>query len=118
MPYANNKGADQPALPRGLISTFVVHCLDSIIPLLAISKISISLLASEAEQAGLKSTLVENPEDRFSRDVARLISNNVFQDRILHEMSVVSSWFLCGKLLNTIGKHYRGCLLVYEKGDS
>ena len=29
MPYANNKGADQPAHPRSLISTFVVRCLDS-----------------------------------------------------------------------------------------
>ena len=40
MPYANNKCADQPAHPRNLISTFVVRCLDSIIPLLAKSKIS------------------------------------------------------------------------------
>ena len=43
MPYANNKGADQPAHPRSrmrrLISTFVVYCLDSIICLLAISKV-------------------------------------------------------------------------------
>ena len=38
--YANNKGADQPAHPRSLISTFVVHCLDSIIPLVSISEIS------------------------------------------------------------------------------
>ena len=30
-PYANNKGADQPAHPRSLISTFVVRCLDSMI---------------------------------------------------------------------------------------
>ena len=37
MPYANNKGADQPEHPHSLISTFVVHCLDSIIPLLTIS---------------------------------------------------------------------------------
>ena len=48
----NNKGADQPAHPRSLISTFVVRCLDSIIPLLAISKISSLYLASETEQAG------------------------------------------------------------------
>ena len=40
MAYANNKGADQPAHPRSLISTFVVRFLDSIIPLLAISEIS------------------------------------------------------------------------------
>ena len=30
MSYANNKGADQPAHPRSLISAFVVRCLDSI----------------------------------------------------------------------------------------
>ena len=38
--YAKNKGADQPAHPRNLISTFVVRCLNSIIPLLSKSKIS------------------------------------------------------------------------------
>ena len=40
MTYVNNKGADQPAHPRSLISAFVVRCLDSIIHVLAISKIS------------------------------------------------------------------------------
>ena len=30
MSYANNKGADQPAHPRSLISAFIVRCLDSI----------------------------------------------------------------------------------------
>ena len=39
LPYANNKGADQPAHPRSLISAFVICCLDSIIPLVSISKI-------------------------------------------------------------------------------
>ena len=34
------KGADQPAHPRSLISTFVVRCLDSIISLVSISEIS------------------------------------------------------------------------------
>ena len=37
MSYANNKDADQH--PRSLISAFVVHCLDSIIPLLVIAEI-------------------------------------------------------------------------------
>ena len=55
MPYANNKGADQPAW-RSLISTFVVRCLDRIIPILAIAKISRLLLVSVAEQAGLSLT--------------------------------------------------------------
>ena len=40
MPYVNNKGADQPTHPRSLISTFVVWCLDSIIPPVSLSKIS------------------------------------------------------------------------------
>ena len=41
MPYTNNKGADQPARidqpahAYSLISTFVVRCLDVIIPALA-----------------------------------------------------------------------------------
>ena len=40
MPYANNKGADQPAHPRSLISAFVFRCQDSKIPLHAIAEIS------------------------------------------------------------------------------
>ena len=35
MPYANNKGTDQPVHARSLISSFIVHCQDSIIPILA-----------------------------------------------------------------------------------
>ena len=40
MPYANNKGADEPAHPHCLISAFVVRWLDSITPLLTIAEIS------------------------------------------------------------------------------
>ena len=40
MSYENNKGADQPARPRSLISAFVVRCLDSIISLDSIAEIS------------------------------------------------------------------------------
>ena len=38
MPYANNNGADQPAHPCSLISTFVVRCLDSMICILLYPK--------------------------------------------------------------------------------
>ena len=41
MLYANNKGADQPAHPCSLISTFVVRCLDSIISLVSSSNFKI-----------------------------------------------------------------------------
>ena len=40
MSYGNNKGADQPAHSRSLISAFVVRCLNSIISLDSIAEIS------------------------------------------------------------------------------
>ena len=39
--FANNKGADQPAHPRNLISAFVIRLLESIISRLATGEISI-----------------------------------------------------------------------------
>ena len=62
MPYADNKGADQPALPCSPISAFVVRCLNSIIPILAKSKISRPWLVSVAEQAGLSLSWSGNPK--------------------------------------------------------
>ena len=59
MLYANNKGADQPAYPRSLISAFVFRCLDSTIPLVFISKISSLYLA------GLSITWSETPKTGF-----------------------------------------------------
>ena len=56
MSYANNKGADQPAHPRSLISAFVVRCLDSVMSLVSVTKISNLMLDSVAEQAGLTLT--------------------------------------------------------------
>ena len=49
MLYAKNKGADQTGHLRSLISTFVVRCLDSIIPLDYIARISRLKLVSAAE---------------------------------------------------------------------
>ena len=72
MAYANNKGADQPAHLRSLISTFVVCCLNSMICILAISNFSRFWIVSVAEQAGLNLTWSQIPEDTFSRDVAHL----------------------------------------------
>ena len=46
----------EPRHPRSLISPFVVRCLDSIIHLVSISKMSILYLASLATQAGLSLT--------------------------------------------------------------
>ena len=71
MSYADNKGGDQPAHPCSLTSAFVVRCLDSIIPLVSISKILSLCLVSVAEQAGL--CLLANTKDRFSCDEAHLM---------------------------------------------
>ena len=65
LPYSNNKNADQPAHPRSLISAFVVRCLDSVIPLLAIYDISRLYLVSVAEQVGLSLTWSETPKTGF-----------------------------------------------------
>ena len=72
MSYANNKGADQPAHSRSLISAFVVCCLDSIISLDSLAKISRLQLASVAVQAGLCLAWSETPEDTFCHVVAHL----------------------------------------------
>ena len=63
--FANNKGADQPALPRSLISTFVIRLLKSTIPRLATSEISMFWLAYVADQVGLNLTLLETPKPGF-----------------------------------------------------
>ena len=55
MSYANNS-SDQPAHRHSLIGASFVRCLDSIIPILAKSKISRVELVSVDEQAGLSLT--------------------------------------------------------------
>ena len=56
MPYANNKGADQPAHPRSLISAFVVDNISSFY----IRNFKPLTSFSVAAQAGLSLTLSKN----------------------------------------------------------
>ena len=72
MSYANNKGADQPAHPRSLISAFGFRCLDSVMSVVSVTKISSLMLASVAEQASLSLTWSEILEDTFSYDEANM----------------------------------------------
>ena len=72
MSYVNNKDADQPVHPCSLISAFVVRCLDSVMSLVSVTKISSLKLASVAEQASLSQTLLETLEDTFSHDAAHV----------------------------------------------
>ena len=76
--HAKNKDVDQPAYPRSLVSTFVVHCLDSMICMFALSKVSRFYLTSVAAQAGLSLTWSKFPEDTFSHGVALTIIDVLF----------------------------------------
>ena len=65
--FANNKGADQPAHPRRLISAFVIRVLESIISKLATSE-NFDFLASLYSRGDwFESRFVGNPEDRVCR---------------------------------------------------
>ena len=87
VPHANNKGADQPAHPRSLISTFVVRCLDSILPILAESKMS-----SPCSWAGqFESYLVANPEDMFSHDEAHIMVYSMFWNKC--DAKIMVQWY-------------------------
>ena len=67
MLYANNDAQ------ISLISAFVVCCLESITPIVAIPEISGLYLASVAVQTDLSlSWSAHTAEDRFSHDVAQL----------------------------------------------
>ena len=79
MPYAKNKGADQSAHPRSLISAFVVRCLDSIIPLVSLSEISGLYLAFVVEQASLSLPWSQTPNTGFL--VTWLISKEIRYER-------------------------------------
>ena len=63
--FANNKGADQPAHPRSLISAYVFRFLKTIISKLATCKFSTFYVVSVAEQAGLNLALSETPKTGF-----------------------------------------------------
>ena len=73
-PCVNNKEADQHVHLRSTVSIFVVHCLDSIMPSVAISEICRLWLAT-AELAGLSLAWSLTSKNRFSHDVAHIIRN-------------------------------------------
>ena len=101
MAYANNKDADRSAHLWSLISIFVVCCLNSIIPILPISKI-VKTVANFCSWAGrFVSYLVGNPEDRFSRNVAHVFgsfASPVFRWELFHDFIITLSACTCSLL--------------------
>ena len=73
--FVNNKGADQPAHPRSLISAFVFRSLESII-----SKLSV------AKETGLSLALSKTPKTGFLHRG----SNVLFLDLALRNSKLVS----------------------------
>ena len=63
--FANDKGADQPAHPRSLISAYVICLLEKIIFKLATTKLSVFYLVSVAEETGLSLVLFQTPKTGF-----------------------------------------------------
>ena len=90
MPYANNKGTDQPAHLRSLISAFVVCCLDSIIPLVSICELSSLYLVSVAAQAGLSLLWSQTPKTGF------LMTRLIWVTLIKQEFTVKVTYPTCG----------------------
>ena len=80
--FANNKGADQPAHPRSLISTFIIPVLESIISKLATS-IFFNFLASLFSCGDwFESRFVGNPEARFCHAEAEIITITSYTNSI------------------------------------
>ena len=63
--FASNKGAEQPAHPRRLISAFVIRFLQSTISRLATTKISNFHLVCVAEETGFCLALSETLKKGF-----------------------------------------------------
>ena len=89
--FANNTGADQPAHPRILISTFVIHFLENII---CTGEISIFEIVSVAEETGLNLALTETPKTGFSRDEAQIMKLHHLTDWKLKMHKVLSSYIV------------------------
>ena len=104
MPYANNKGTDQPEHLRSLISAFVVRCLD--ISLVSISEISSLYLLFVYAQTGLSQPWSQTPKTGFL--VTRLICKPLYiicQQTNNCNMQYVGQ--TCRALQKLFGEHYR-----------
>ena len=84
MSYANNKGADQPAHPRSLISAFVVRCLDIISRFYSRNFKTLASFCGCAGRfvsglVGLCLAWSKTPEDTFCHVVAHLFFRQASQ---------------------------------------
>ena len=104
MLHLNNKGADQPAHWRSLVSTFVIGSMVSIIAKLATGKISIFYLLSVSKQVGLS--------HRCDKNLTLLHLNNKGADQPARQRSLVST-FVIGSLVSIIAKLAIGKISIF-----
>ena len=91
MPFVNNKGADQPAHPRSLISTCLFAAKTN-----AETRISMLQLFSVAEEAGLNLIWSEIPKTHFCK---ALLNCELIILRIVGAQSRRTiTWYTCGNL--------------------
>ena len=95
MPYASNKDQDQTLHPRSQTNAFVIRCLDSIIHLISVSKISSLYLTSVAVQASLSLLWSQIPTTGFL--VTRLIVRPVCWNSLDHYITCHWHYFLAWK---------------------
>ena len=128
MPYANNKGADQPAHPCSLISTFVVRYLDSMISLVSVSEISSLYIASVAAQAGLSLPWSQTPKTVFlvMRLTYSLINKSLYYHTWLKLWTLLwikyvndckTSMFISGWLTAYEPRHKKTCFWGFRQGE-
>ena len=104
-----------------LISAFVVRCLDSLTPLLAVSKLSRLYLASE--QASLSHTWSQTPEDNsfFFRDETHI--SFVFRLSVPEKEISFNPYFPSGSfhsyILDESIFNFRGvrCIFIFDRNS-
>ena len=109
MLHANTKGADQPAHPCSLISSFVVCSLQSISKLVSYT-ISLFFLVYVAEQPGLSLTWSEAPKTGF------LAIQPIYTELILLFLEkYLTGMYKFHALLYAYGcKNFYCCIIVLE----
>ena len=113
MPNANN-GTDQPAHPHSLIRTFVVHCLDSIISILAKSKIS-RLASFWSWAARFESCLVRKPRRQvFSWRGSYTCTIYMYKGDMVNQNVFNHIWNLVWQLQHTQDSDANRISLIYQ----
>ena len=85
--FSDNNGTDQPALPRRLLSAFVIRFVEIIISKLTTGEISMPKLVSVDEKTGFKTSLTFMKVDK-SKLWLTLMSLCVYSEWTVHSPQI------------------------------